>query len=92
MRVHDLFCRAGACRRAVHAKTFERRADKRRPYVGNTRGRALRSQGDRVLRSSAKREAGFSLIEVIAAVVIFSIGMVAMLGLFAPITKSVASC
>ena len=33
----------------------------------------------------------FSLIEVIAAVVIFSIGMVAMLGLFAPVTKSVAN-
>ncbi len=33
----------------------------------------------------------FSLIEVIAAVVIFSIGMVAMLGLFAPVTKSIAN-
>ncbi|MEO6246492.1 MAG: prepilin-type N-terminal cleavage/methylation domain-containing protein [Opitutaceae bacterium] len=33
----------------------------------------------------------FSLIEVIAAVVIFAIGMVAMLGLFAPITKSVSN-
>lgn len=37
------------------------------------------------------RDAGFSLIEVIAAVVIFAIGMVAVLGLFAPVTKSVAS-
>lgn len=33
----------------------------------------------------------FSLIEVIAAVVIFTIGMVAVLGLFAPVTKSVAA-
>ncbi len=33
----------------------------------------------------------FSLIEVIAAVVIFAIGMVAMLGLFAPVTKSIAT-
>jgi prepilin-type N-terminal cleavage/methylation domain-containing protein len=32
----------------------------------------------------------FSLIEVVAAVAIFAIGMVAVLGLFAPITKSVS--
>ncbi len=36
-------------------------------------------------------DCAFSLIEVIAAVVIFSIGMVAMLGLFAPVTRSVAN-
>lgn len=35
--------------------------------------------------------AGFSLIEVIAAVAIFAIGMVAILGLFAPVTKSIVS-
>ena len=69
MRAHDLFCRAGARRRAFFGKTPTRHADKRRPY----------------------RTHGFSLIEVIAAVVIFAIGMVAMLGLFAPITKSVAT-
>jgi prepilin-type N-terminal cleavage/methylation domain-containing protein len=34
---------------------------------------------------------GFSLLEVVAAVVIFSIGMVAVLGMFAPVTKSVAA-
>ena len=34
---------------------------------------------------------GFSLIEVIAAVVIFSIGMVAVLGLYAPVTKSIST-
>jgi len=35
--------------------------------------------------------AAFSLIEVIAAVVIFAIGMVAVLGLFAPVTRTVAT-
>jgi prepilin-type N-terminal cleavage/methylation domain-containing protein len=34
---------------------------------------------------------GFSLIEVIAAVVIFAIGMVAVLGMFAPVTKSLST-
>ena len=34
---------------------------------------------------------GFSLIEVIVAVVIFAVGMVAVLGLFAPVTKSVST-
>lgn len=33
----------------------------------------------------------FSLIEVVAAVVIFGIGMVAVLGIFAPVTKSVST-
>ncbi|MBI4623278.1 MAG: hypothetical protein HY736_08680 [Verrucomicrobia bacterium] len=33
----------------------------------------------------------FSLLEVVAAVAIFTVGMVAVLGLFAPITSSVAS-
>ncbi|MDO8542866.1 MAG: prepilin-type N-terminal cleavage/methylation domain-containing protein [Opitutaceae bacterium] len=33
----------------------------------------------------------FSLIEVVAAIAIFAIGMVAVLGLFAPVTKSVAT-
>ncbi len=42
-------------------------------------------------RGVADHRRGFSLIEVIAAVVIFAIGMVAVLGLFAPVTKSVAS-
>ncbi len=35
--------------------------------------------------------AGFSLIEVIAAVALFAIGMVGALALFAPVTKSVAN-
>jgi prepilin-type N-terminal cleavage/methylation domain-containing protein len=34
---------------------------------------------------------GFSLLEVVAAVAIFAIGMVAVLGLFAPVAKSVSS-
>jgi prepilin-type N-terminal cleavage/methylation domain-containing protein len=38
-----------------------------------------------------QRTAAFSLIEVIVAVVIFAIGMVAVLGLFAPVTKSVST-
>jgi prepilin-type N-terminal cleavage/methylation domain-containing protein len=33
---------------------------------------------------------GFSLIEVVAALGIFAVGMIAVLGLFAPVTKSVA--
>jgi prepilin-type N-terminal cleavage/methylation domain-containing protein len=45
------------------------------------------------LRSSHSRcsRKGFSLIEVIVAVVIFAVGMVAVLGLFAPVTKSVST-
>lgn len=34
---------------------------------------------------------GFSLLEVIAAVVIFGIGMVAVVGLYAPVTRSVTA-
>ena len=41
--------------------------------------------------ASSPRWSGFSLIEVIAAVVIFSIGMIAVLGLYAPVTKSVST-
>lgn len=45
----------------------------------------------RVRPSFAVSRRGFSLIEVVAAVVIFAIGMVAVLGMFAPVTKTVAS-
>ena len=38
-----------------------------------------------------RTRAGFSLIEVIAAVVIFGIGMVAVAGLYAPVTRAVGS-
>jgi prepilin-type N-terminal cleavage/methylation domain-containing protein len=34
---------------------------------------------------------GFSLIEVVAALAIFAIGMVAVLGLFAPVTRSIST-
>jgi prepilin-type N-terminal cleavage/methylation domain-containing protein len=34
---------------------------------------------------------GFSLLEVVAAVAIFAVGMIGVLALFAPVTKSVAS-
>lgn len=37
------------------------------------------------------RTGGFSLLEVVAAVAIFAVGMVAVLGLFAPVAKSVAT-
>jgi prepilin-type N-terminal cleavage/methylation domain-containing protein len=36
-----------------------------------------------------RKRAGFSLIEVIAAVVIFGIGMLAVAGLYAPVTRAV---
>lgn len=39
---------------------------------------------------SSRAGRAFSLIEVVAAVAIFAIGMVAVLGLFTPVTKSVA--
>jgi type II secretory pathway pseudopilin PulG len=42
------------------------------------------------VRSHQRRGTAFSLIEVIAAVAIFAVGMVAVLALFAPVTKSVA--
>jgi prepilin-type N-terminal cleavage/methylation domain-containing protein len=42
----------------------------------------------RVFEISGK---AFSLIEVVAAVAVFAIGMVAVLGLFAPVSKSVAA-
>ena len=38
-----------------------------------------------------RRRAAFSLIEVIAAVVIFAVGMISVLGLYGPLTKSVAA-
>ena len=41
--------------------------------------------------SESARRAGFSLIEVIAAVVIFAVGMISVLGLYGPLTKSVAA-
>jgi len=41
-------------------------------------------------RAAAAR-AAFSLIEVVAAVAIFGIGMVAVVGMYAPVTKSVAA-
>ncbi len=41
--------------------------------------------------SHPARRWGFSLIEVIAAVVIFAVGMISVLGLYGPLTKSVAA-
>jgi prepilin-type N-terminal cleavage/methylation domain-containing protein len=48
-----------------------------------------RPASNRPFRTGPRR--GFSLIEVVAAVVIFAIGMVAVLGLFAPVSKSVST-
>jgi prepilin-type N-terminal cleavage/methylation domain-containing protein len=41
--------------------------------------------------ASRGRVAGFSLIEVVVAVGIFAVGMVAVIGLFTPVARSVAS-
>ena len=46
--------------------------------------------GDRPLRRG-RRASAFSLLEVVAALAIFAIGMVAVIGLFAPVSKSVSS-
>jgi prepilin-type N-terminal cleavage/methylation domain-containing protein len=45
--------------------------------------------GERPLAGA--RSYGFSLLEVVAAVAIFSLGMLAVLGLFAPVTQSVSA-
>lgn len=42
-------------------------------------------------RAGVFRSAAFSLLEVVAAVGIFAIGMVAVIGMFAPVAKSVSS-
>jgi prepilin-type N-terminal cleavage/methylation domain-containing protein len=54
------------------------------PPSGETRQGGLK-------RALPQTTAAFSLIEVIVAVVVFAIGMVAVLGLFAPVTKSVST-
>ena len=51
----------------------------------------MRAPSTRVTASRSASAHAFSLIEVIAAVVVFAIGMVAVLGMFAPVTKSVAT-
>jgi prepilin-type N-terminal cleavage/methylation domain-containing protein len=54
-------------------------------------GRAEETAPTSPPHSTPRRTRGFSLIEVIAALAIFAIGMMAVLGLFAPVTKSVAT-
>ncbi len=65
------------------------------PLKRQTAGSELRSASIVLRRespaSSLRRRRAFSLLEVVAAVAIFTIGMVAVLGLFAPVTKSVAT-
>jgi len=61
-------------------------------WSGLTSSRWVESAcGKRAGIKPLQRAAGFSLLEVVAAVAIFAIGMVAVLGLFAPVTKSVSS-
>src|SRR5262245_11752658 len=55
------------------------------PFRRNAR--AFRSHSCR----HAVARAAFSLIEVVAAVAVFALGMVAVIGLFAPVTKSVSA-
>ena len=53
-----------------------------------------RDRGGRLGESSrpcGSTRRAFSLLEVVAAVAIFAVGMLAILGLFAPVTKSVAN-
>lgn len=68
------------------------------PHLRDRRAMACRQAAvlrkqleDKPLHHWNPLHAGFSLIEVIVAVVIFAIGMVAVLGLFAPVTKSVST-
>jgi type II secretory pathway pseudopilin PulG len=63
-------------------------------YAGNGRlGVARLVKGGTGFDASGRspRVAAFSLLEVIAAVAIFAIGMIAVLGMYAPVTKSVAA-
>jgi len=48
-------------------------------------------RADRSLGAFRRKLAAFSLLEVVAAVGIFAIGMVAVIGLFAPVAKSVGN-
>src|SRR5688572_30724993 len=61
--------------------------------LSNTRERNSRSccapRWNGLIRISVA--CGFSLLEVVAAVAIFAIGMVAVLGLFAPVAKSIST-
>src|SRR5581483_10907064 len=62
--------------------------------AGGARARQPKRVGDNALHrgrfGASFGAAAFSLIEVLAAVAIFAIGMVAVLALFAPVTTSVA--
>jgi prepilin-type N-terminal cleavage/methylation domain-containing protein len=49
------------------------------------------SQLSTVLSQPPRRRRAFSLIEVVAAVGIFAVGMIAVLGLFTPVAKSVGN-
>ena len=64
-----------------HAVSRKPEAATSRPSGGTPRGTA----------AARSRRTAFSLIEVVAAVGIFAIGMVAVIGLFAPVAKSVGS-
>ncbi|MSU47789.1 MAG: prepilin-type N-terminal cleavage/methylation domain-containing protein [Opitutus sp.] len=69
-----------------HFFAFCRAGDRRRAVARKTSG--WHTGRRRPCPGDAR---AFSLIEVIAAVVVFAIGMVAVLGLFAPVSKSVST-
>lgn len=56
-----------------------------RSAVGNRRS----AHACKTLRCAPRHRRAFSLLEVVAAIGIFAIGMVAVIGLFAPVAKSV---
>lgn len=70
----------------TRAKPFGPRSPFERDGAQRRGGFAHQSHPPRPRRASA-----FSLIEVVAALAIFALGIIAVLGLFAPVTKSLAS-
>ena len=53
--------------------------------------RDFRASPNATDQSGIRRTSAFSLLEVVAAISIFAIGMIAVLGIYGPVTKSVAA-